>query len=36
VVSRAARQLLVGNVAVAIGTIRGLRGRQSVRWQAVR
>ncbi len=35
-VSRAARQLLVGNVAVAIGTVRGLRGRQSVRWQAVR
>jgi hypothetical protein len=26
----------VGNVAVAIGTVRGLRGRQSVRWQAVR
>ncbi|MEA2429255.1 MAG: hypothetical protein QOF37_2883, partial [Thermoleophilaceae bacterium] len=36
VASRAARQLLVGNVAVAIGTVRGLRGRQSVRWQAVR
>lgn len=36
VLSRAARQLLVGNVAVAIGTVRGLRGRQSVRWQAVR
>jgi biofilm PGA synthesis N-glycosyltransferase PgaC len=35
-VSRAARQLLVGNAAVAIGTVRGLRGRQSVRWTAVR
>jgi cellulose synthase/poly-beta-1,6-N-acetylglucosamine synthase-like glycosyltransferase len=36
VLSRAARQLLVGNVAVAIGAVRGLRGRQPVRWQAVR
>jgi hypothetical protein len=35
-VSRAARQLLLGNVAVAMGTVRGLRGRQSVRWKAVR
>lgn len=35
-VSRAARQLLLGNVAVALGTIRGLRGRQSVQWKAVR
>jgi hypothetical protein len=34
--ARAARQLLVGNVATAIGVVRGLRGRQSVRWQAVR
>ncbi len=35
-VARAARQLVVGNVATAIGVVRGLRGRQSVRWQAVR
>jgi hypothetical protein len=36
VISRAARQLVVGNAAVAIGAIRGLRGRQPVTWQAVR
>ena len=36
VVSRIARQLLVGNIATVIGTLRGLRGRQSVRWEAVR
>lgn len=36
IVSRVARQLLVGNIATAIGTVRGLRGRQSVRWEAVR
>jgi glycosyltransferase involved in cell wall biosynthesis len=35
-VARAARQLVLGNVATAVGVVRGLRGRQSVRWQAVR
>ena len=34
--SRAARQLLVGNVAVAVGVVRALRGRQDARWDAVR
>jgi poly-beta-1,6-N-acetyl-D-glucosamine synthase len=33
--ARAAAQLLVGNAAVAIGVIRGLRRRQSVRWEPV-
>ncbi len=34
--SRAARQLVVGNAAVAIGVVRALRGRQDARWDAVR
>jgi biofilm PGA synthesis N-glycosyltransferase PgaC len=34
--ARAAGQFLLGNVAVGAGTIRGLRGRQAVRWTAVR
>jgi hypothetical protein len=34
--SRAARQLLVGNVAVGLGVVRALRGRQDARWDSVR
>ncbi len=34
--SRVARQLVVGNVAVALGVLRALRGRQDARWDAVR
>ena len=35
-VSRVARQFVVGNVAVAVGVVRGLRGRQDAHWKAVR
>jgi biofilm PGA synthesis N-glycosyltransferase PgaC len=35
-IARAARQFLLGNVAIAIGVVRGLRRRQSVTWEAVR
>lgn len=34
--ARMAEQLVVGNVATAVGIVRALRGRQSVRWDAVR
>ncbi len=34
--SRVARQLVVGNAAVAVGVLRALRGRQDARWDAVR
>jgi cellulose synthase/poly-beta-1,6-N-acetylglucosamine synthase-like glycosyltransferase len=34
--ARAAGQFVLGNAATALGVIRGLRGRQSVRWQPVR
>lgn len=34
--SRVARQLLLGNVAVGLGVVRALRGRQDARWEAVR
>lgn len=34
--ARAAGQFLVGNIAVGAGVIRATRGRQSVRWEAVR
>lgn len=33
---RAAGQFLLGNAAVAAGVVRGLRGRQPVRWETVR
>jgi hypothetical protein len=29
-------QFLLGNYAVAVGVVRALRGRQGVRWEAVR
>ena len=32
----AAGQFLFGNVAIAVGVVRGLRRRQSVRWDPVR
>ena len=35
VAGRAARQLLLGNWAVAVGVVRGLRGRQSTKWDPV-
>jgi cellulose synthase/poly-beta-1,6-N-acetylglucosamine synthase-like glycosyltransferase len=35
-VARALGQLLLGNVAVARGVVRGLRGRQGVLWEPVR
>lgn len=34
--ARAARQFVVGNVAVGVGVVRAARGRQSTKWQAVR
>lgn len=34
--ARASRELLIGNAGVSIGVVRGLRGRQSVRWEPVR
>jgi hypothetical protein len=34
--TRAAGQFLLGNVAIAVGVVRGLRRRQSVRWEPVR
>jgi hypothetical protein len=34
--SRAARQLVVGNAAIALGVVRALRGRQDARWESVR
>ena len=34
--ARAAGQFLLGNVATGVGIVRALRGRQSVRWDAVR
>jgi cellulose synthase/poly-beta-1,6-N-acetylglucosamine synthase-like glycosyltransferase len=34
--ARAAGQFTLGNAAVAVGVVRGLRGRQTVRWDPVR
>jgi poly-beta-1,6-N-acetyl-D-glucosamine synthase len=34
--SRLSGQFLLGNYAVAVGVVRALRGRQGVRWEAVR
>jgi hypothetical protein len=34
--ARAAGQFTLGNAAVALGVVRGLRGRQSVHWDPVR
>jgi biofilm PGA synthesis N-glycosyltransferase PgaC len=35
-IAAASREILVGNAGIAIGIVRGLRGRQDVRWEPVR